>query len=148
MADVERPRLKVGFIPIIDCAAIVLAAELGAYERHGLEVEIRREVSWANVRDKLALGALDASHILSVELDDGDVTVELPVKRGGMTVHDEMIIHGSGGNRSPNRWRRTYITAFRTKGCVDYERSIGFTHSHNDKVNWQTHLGALGLRET
>lgn len=65
MADPERPKLKVGFIPIIDCAAIVMAEELGAYERQGLEVEIRREVSWANVRDKLALGVLDASHILA-----------------------------------------------------------------------------------
>jgi two-component system, oxyanion-binding sensor len=63
MAD--RARLKVGFIPIIDCAPVVLAEELGAFERHGLDVEIRREVSWANVRDKLALGLLDASHILS-----------------------------------------------------------------------------------
>jgi nitrate/nitrite transport system substrate-binding protein len=61
----ERAKLKVGFIPIIDCAPIVLAEELGAFERHGLEVEIRREVSWANVRDKLALGLLDASHILA-----------------------------------------------------------------------------------
>ena len=42
-----------------------MAEELGAYERQGLEVEIRREVSWANVRDKLALGVLDASHILA-----------------------------------------------------------------------------------
>jgi nitrate/nitrite transport system substrate-binding protein len=65
MADLERPRIKVGFIPIIDCAPIILADELGAYERQGLEVEIRREVSWANVRDKLALGVLDASHILA-----------------------------------------------------------------------------------
>src|SRR5947209_12386068 len=65
MADLERPKIKVGFIPIIDCAPIVLAEELGAYERQGLEVEIRREVSWANVRDKLALGLLDASHILA-----------------------------------------------------------------------------------
>ena len=65
MADLERAKIKVGFIPIIDCAAIVMAEELGAYERQGLEVEIRREVSWANVRDKLALGVLDASHILA-----------------------------------------------------------------------------------
>ena len=65
MADLERPKLKVGFIPIIDCAPIILAEELGSYERQGLEVEIRREVSWANVRDKLALGVLDASHILA-----------------------------------------------------------------------------------
>jgi two-component system, oxyanion-binding sensor len=61
----ERIRLKVGFIPIIDCAPVVLAEELGAFERQGLDVEIRREVSWANVRDKLALGLLDASHILA-----------------------------------------------------------------------------------
>ena len=65
VAGLERPRLKVGFIPIIDCAPIVLAEELGAFERQGLEVEIHREVSWANVRDKLALGVLDASHILA-----------------------------------------------------------------------------------
>jgi nitrate/nitrite transport system substrate-binding protein len=61
----ERAKLKVGFIPIIDCAPVVLAEELGAFERQGLEVEIRRDVSWANVRDKLALGLLDASHILA-----------------------------------------------------------------------------------
>src|SRR6187401_1126110 len=70
MADLERPplerpKLKVGFIPIIDCAPVILAEQLGSYERQGLEVEIRREVSWANVRDKLALGVLDASHMLA-----------------------------------------------------------------------------------
>ncbi len=82
MADVEQPRLKLGFIPIIDCAPVVLAEELGAFERQGLEVEIRREVSWANVRDKLALGVLDASHILAplplaVTLGLSSVTVPL-----------------------------------------------------------------------
>jgi ABC-type nitrate/sulfonate/bicarbonate transport system substrate-binding protein len=59
-----------------------LAEELGAFERHGLEVEIRREVSWANVRDKLALGVLDASHILAplplaITLGVDSVTVPL-----------------------------------------------------------------------
>lgn len=85
----------------------------------------------------------EKSHILSVELTAADPVVELPLKRGDITVHDEMIVHGSSGNRSPDRWRRTYITAFRSKACVDFERSIGFTHSHNDKISWQTHLGAL-----
>jgi hypothetical protein len=89
-------------------------------------------------------GSREQSHILSVELTEKDPVVELPLRRGDMTVHDEMIIHGSGGNRSRGRWRRTYIIAFRSQACVDFERSIGFTHSHNDKINWQTHLGALG----
>ncbi len=82
MADLERAKLKVGFIPIIDCAPIVMADELGAYERQGLEVEIRREVSWANVRDKLAVGALDASHILAplpLALTLGIDSVSVPV---------------------------------------------------------------------
>lgn len=85
----------------------------------------------------------DESHILGVELTDADPVAELPLKRGDITVHDEMIIHGSGGNNSRDRWRRTYITAYRSRACVDYERSIGFTHSHNDAINWETHLGAL-----
>jgi nitrate/nitrite transport system substrate-binding protein len=82
MADLEQPKLKVGFIPIIDCAPIILAEELGAYERQGLEVEIRREVSWANVREKLALGVLDASHILAplpLALTLGIDSVSVPV---------------------------------------------------------------------
>lgn len=87
------------------------------------------------------------SHILSVELTPDDPVVELPLKRGDITVHDEMIIHGSGGNRSASRWRRTYITAFRSRACVDHERAIGFTHSHNDDIQWETHLGALRARQ-
>ncbi|BFM04908.1 phytanoyl-CoA dioxygenase family protein [Halioxenophilus aromaticivorans] len=86
----------------------------------------------------------EESHILSVEIKDGDEVVELPLNRGDITVHDEFIVHGSGGNRSADSWRRTYIVAFRQKDCVEFERSIGFTHSHNDQVSWQTHLGALG----
>ena len=82
MSGIEQAKLKVGYIPIIDCAPVILADELGAYERQGLEVEIRREVSWANVRDKLALGVLDASHILAplplaITLGIDSVTVPL-----------------------------------------------------------------------
>jgi nitrate/nitrite transport system substrate-binding protein len=55
----------VGFIPLIDCAPVLFAEVLGLYERHGLDVELRREVSWSNIRDKVALGLLDAAHMLS-----------------------------------------------------------------------------------
>ena len=65
MGQVERPKVTVGFIPLIDCAPVLFAEVLGLYERHGLEVELRREVSWSNIRDKLAVGLLDAAHMLS-----------------------------------------------------------------------------------
>ncbi|MFO1080519.1 MAG: CmpA/NrtA family ABC transporter substrate-binding protein [Reyranellaceae bacterium] len=103
MAELERPRLKVGFIPIIDCAAIVLAEELGAYERQGLEVEIRREVSWANVRDKLALGVLDASHILAplpLAQTLGVDSVSVPMI-SAMTLH----VNGNALTLSESLWR-------------------------------------------
>jgi ectoine hydroxylase-related dioxygenase (phytanoyl-CoA dioxygenase family) len=87
----------------------------------------------------------DEFHILSITLDPNEQAVELPLRRGDITVHDERIVHGSGGNLSKDRWRRTYIVAFRSKDTVDFERSVGFTHSHNDTLNWQTHLGALEL---
>jgi nitrate/nitrite transport system substrate-binding protein len=103
MASIERPRLKVGFIPIIDCAPIILAEELGAYERQGLEVEIRREVSWANVRDKLAVGALDAAHILSplpLALTLGIDSVRLPMVNA-MTLQ----VNGNALTLSQSLWR-------------------------------------------
>ncbi len=64
--------------------------------------------------------------------------VYLPVRRGDITLHNEWILHGSGGNNSPTRWRRTYVIAFRSQATIDYERKLGFTHSHNDHVNWDT----------
>jgi phytanoyl-CoA hydroxylase len=84
----------------------------------------------------------DEAHTLTVELRESDVVVTLPVLRGGVTVHNERIVHGSPGNRS-DRWRRTYVVAHRSRGTVEYERSIGFSHSHNDTINWKTNLEAL-----
>src|SRR5471030_871875 len=82
MGSIEQSKVKVGYIPIIDCAPVILADQLGAFDRQGLEVEIQREVSWANVRDKLALGVLDAAHILAplplaITLGIDSVTVPL-----------------------------------------------------------------------
>ena len=61
-----------------------------------------------------------------------------PAKRGSLTIHDEYVVHGSGGNNCPDRQRRTYVVAYRAREIVDAERLIGFTHSHNDEMNWDT----------
>lgn len=84
----------------------------------------------------------ERSHILVAEVTDADEVVPLPVRRGDVTVHDERIVHGSSGNAT-DRWRRTCVLAFRSAATVAYERSIGFTHSHGDRIAWETHLGAL-----
>ena len=55
----------------------------------------------------------------------------VPIRRGDITVHNERVLHGSGGNSTAG-WRRAYIVAFRSKETVAWERAHGFTHSHND----------------
>src|SRR5471030_104845 len=61
-----RPRhdrkLRIGFVPLIDCAPFVAALELGIFAKHGVEVKLQRELGWATVRDKIIFGELDASH--------------------------------------------------------------------------------------
>ncbi len=63
MAEVSR--IKLGFVPLNDAAALLVASQLGFFEAEGLDVELRREASWATVRDKLAAGLLDGAHILA-----------------------------------------------------------------------------------
>jgi nitrate/nitrite transport system substrate-binding protein len=60
----EKTDLTIGFIPLTDCASVVMAQELGLYKKYGLNVTISKEASWAGVRDKLILGQLDAAHVL------------------------------------------------------------------------------------
>jgi ABC-type nitrate/sulfonate/bicarbonate transport system substrate-binding protein len=61
----EKTRLKLGFIPLTDCAPLVIALERGIFGKYGLDVELSRQVSWANIRDKVVAGALDGAHMLA-----------------------------------------------------------------------------------
>lgn len=56
--------IRIGFIPLTDCASVVMADKLGLYKQYGLNVEVSKEASWANVRDKLLTGELHAAHCL------------------------------------------------------------------------------------
>lgn len=56
--------LTVGYLPLTDCAALIVAAELGFDRRYGIRIRLSREASWAAIRDKLLTGALDAAHAL------------------------------------------------------------------------------------
>lgn len=58
-------RLSIGFIPLSDAAPLIAAHECGFAAREGLELDLVREVSWANIRDKLSVGLFDAAHILT-----------------------------------------------------------------------------------
>jgi len=57
--------LHIGFIPLVDAAALIVAVDKGFTAAEGLDVTLVREVSWSNVRDKLNIGLLDAAHLLA-----------------------------------------------------------------------------------
>ena len=60
----EKTEVKIGFIPLTDCASVVMAAELGLDKKYGVKIIPSKEASWAGVRDKLVNGELDMSHVL------------------------------------------------------------------------------------
>jgi NitT/TauT family transport system ATP-binding protein len=57
--------LHIGFIPLVDAAALLVAVDKGFAAAEGLDVTLVREVSWSNVRDKLNIGLFDAAHLLA-----------------------------------------------------------------------------------
>jgi nitrate/nitrite transport system substrate-binding protein len=56
--------IRLGIIPLTDCAPIVMAQELGLFAKYGVKVSISKDASWANVRDKILTGELDGAHCL------------------------------------------------------------------------------------
>jgi ABC-type nitrate/sulfonate/bicarbonate transport system substrate-binding protein len=58
----RKDPLRIGYLAVSDCAPLVYAYEAGLFEKYDLEVHLQRETSWANVRDKVIQGDLDAAH--------------------------------------------------------------------------------------
>ena len=62
---IEKTDLTLGIIPLTDCAPLVIAHEKGYFSKYGINSQISKEASWANIRDKVSIGALDAAHMLA-----------------------------------------------------------------------------------
>jgi len=62
----EKVNLEIGFIPLTDCAPLVVAKEKGFFEKHGLEeVTLNREPSWKAIAKGIATGRLDAAQMVA-----------------------------------------------------------------------------------
>jgi nitrate/nitrite transport system substrate-binding protein len=86
-------KIKIGFIPLTDCASVVMAHELGLYKKHGVDVEVSKEASWATVRDKVLTGELQGAHCLfgmpfSVYTGVGG--------QAGQEMHIAMVLNNNG----------------------------------------------------
>ncbi|WP_223395361.1 CmpA/NrtA family ABC transporter substrate-binding protein [Caulobacter segnis] len=84
--------LRLGFIPLTDCAPLAVAQALGFFEEEGLSVTLEREASWATIRDKVAVGALDGAHMLAPMAlaatagGEGEILAPLALNQNGSAV--------------------------------------------------------------
>ncbi len=62
----EKVNLEIGFVPLTDCAPLVVAKEMGLFEKHGLEeVTLSREPSWKSLAEGIATRRLDAAQMVA-----------------------------------------------------------------------------------
>lgn len=103
--------LRLGFVALSDAAPLVAARELGLFGRHGLVVELRREVGWATVRDKVIYGELDAAQapaplLWSAQLGlggpAGDVLTALVLNLHGNAITLSTRLRTGGGGAVPD----------------------------------------------
>src|SRR5438067_7740799 len=60
----EKTVIRVGFMPLTDCASLVMASVLGLDEKYGIKIVLSREHSWSGMRDRLLKGDIDCAHLL------------------------------------------------------------------------------------
>jgi ABC-type nitrate/sulfonate/bicarbonate transport system substrate-binding protein len=102
-------RLRIGFIPLCDAAALLVAVDKGFAAAEGLDIELIREVSWSNVRDKLNIGLFDAAHLLAPvaiasSLGLGHIKVPIVASFG-------LGVNGNAITLSPGLWAELVKTA-------------------------------------
>ncbi len=130
-------KLRVGFVPVVDCAPLVAAFELGFFARYGLEVKLCRELGWATVRDKIIYGELDAAQAvagLALAATCGWGSVSVPCVTGlilstngnGITLSNLLYAQGVRDAKSFRHFLSTDAKAVPTFGTVSPFSSHNF----------------------
>src|SRR6187402_345022 len=57
--------VRVGYLALTDAAPFAVADHLGLFGKYGLHVELKREIGWATIREKIIYGELEAAHALA-----------------------------------------------------------------------------------
>jgi nitrate/nitrite transport system substrate-binding protein len=122
----EKKEVRIGFIPLTDCASVVMASVMKFDEKYGIKIIPTKEASWAAVRDKLVNGELDAAHVLyglvyGVHLGLGgpkkDMAVLMTLNHNGQAITlskkiaDQGAVDGAGLARLMRTDKREYAFA-------------------------------------
>ncbi|MEY3220375.1 MAG: hypothetical protein RIT27_1732 [Pseudomonadota bacterium] len=130
----EKTKLTLGIIPLTDCAPIVVAHEKGYFKKYGLETIISKEASWANIRDKVSLGALDGAHMLAgmpiaATLGVGAIpkptitAYSMDLNGNAITVSNEL--YEKMVKADPESMKQSPVSAKALKKVIDEEKKAG-----------------------
>jgi NitT/TauT family transport system ATP-binding protein len=139
--------ISAGFIPLFDSAVLVTAREMGFAAREGIALKLSRETSWANIRDRLAIGHFDVAHMLGPMPLAGnlgiaplasDTIVPFSLGLGGncVTVSNAvwagMAGHGALPDLDPSRNGRALRALIRARGAAGRSPlRFAVTHPHS-----------------
>ncbi|RWU17984.1 nitrate transporter [Pseudomonas alkylphenolica] len=122
----EKPLLELGFMALTDCAPLVVAATQGFAQPYGLSLNLRRQSSWAGLRDKLLSGELDAAHSLY------GLIYALQLGIGGAGTTDMAVLMGLNQNGQGIN----LSSALQRKGVTSSEALERFVHQSGTKLTF------------
>jgi NitT/TauT family transport system ATP-binding protein/nitrate/nitrite transport system substrate-binding protein len=123
--------LTLGFIPLTDCAPLVVAKAQGFFAEEGLEVALSREASWATIRDKVAFGALDGAHMLApmalapMGLEGGSMLAPLALNQNGSAITVSTRLAAMMSEADPGALAAPLVTAQALAAVVAPRRGQG-----------------------
>lgn len=118
----SRSVLNIGYVPMTDCAPLIVAKELGFFKRAGLEVNLSREAGWATVRERMLHCELDAAHAhasMIFEMSCGLGQPSVPCMTGLMLSHN-----GSAISFSNELWELGVRDARSLKRLIDRMKGV------------------------
>ncbi|SMH57371.1 CmpA/NrtA family ABC transporter substrate-binding protein [Azospirillum agricola] len=130
----EKTALTLGFVPLTDCAPLVVGVEKGFFARQGLEVTLSREPSWSNIRDKLMVGLLDGAHMLTgliLAMTAGVGTFPTPTRAAhalglnGNAITVSTELHAGMAAADPEAMAQRPLTARALKRVIEANRAAG-----------------------
>ncbi|MEH3120066.1 MAG: CmpA/NrtA family ABC transporter substrate-binding protein [Methylorubrum populi] len=152
-------KLTLGYVPLADAAPVIAAAELGFARDEGLDVALSREPSWATLRDRLALGHLDAAHMLAplaiasaLELSGPRAALSVPMalnlNGNALTVSNALWAAMAPESDGPADVAAAFARAARARAGAGRPLTIGTVHpfsSHSYQLRLFAGLGGLDL---
>ncbi len=122
----EIKEIRLGYIPLTDCASVVMASVMKFDEKYGIKLVLSKESSWSAVRDKLLNGTLHAAHVLygliyGVHMGIGsqkkNMAVLMTLNRNGQGItlsnqlRDKGVTHGGTLKKLLDMEKRDYTFA-------------------------------------